>query len=164
MELPDILIADTKEAYRKKQMEGHFTPLLLEKIRKALQNNEQIILFQNRRGYAPYLECRGYAYVPKCKNCDVSLTVHKFLNKLTCHYCGYTESISLNSAPFATHRNPPEHKGFGTEKIEQEIEEFFPQAHVSRMDVDTTCNKIVRQNHHRLLNRERWISWWALRW
>ena len=139
MELPDILIADTKEAYRKKQMEGHFTPLLLEKIRKALQNNEQIILFQNRRGYAPYLECRGCAYVPKCKNCDVSLTVHKFLNKLTCHYCGYTEHIP-ELCPVC---NTPqlEHKGFGTEKIEQEIEEFFPQAHVSRMDVDTTRNK-----------------------
>lgn len=139
MELPDILIADTKEAYRKKQMEGHFTPLLLEKIRKALQNNEQIILFQNRRGYAPYLECRGCAYVPKCKNCDVSLTVHKFLNKLTCHYCGYTEHIP-ELCPVC---NTPqlEHRGFGTEKIEQEIEEFFPQAHVSRMDVDTTRNK-----------------------
>ena len=139
MELPDILIADTKEAYRKKQMEGHFTPLLLEKIRKALQNNEQIILFQNRRGYAPYLECRGCAYVPKCKNCDVSLTVHKFLNKLTCHYCGYTEHIP-ELCPVC---NTPqlEHKGFGTEKIEQEIEEFFPQAHISRMDVDTTRNK-----------------------
>ncbi|MEZ7866537.1 MAG: primosomal protein N' [Paludibacteraceae bacterium] len=139
MELPDILIADTKEAYRKKQMEGHFTPLLLEKIRKALQNNEQIILFQNRRGYAPYLECRGCAYVPKCKNCDVSLTVHKFLNKLTCHYCGYTEHIP-ELCPVC---NTPqlEHRGFGTEKIEQEIEEFFPQAHISRMDVDTTRNK-----------------------
>ena len=139
MELPDILIVDTKEAYRKKQMEGHFTPLLLEKIRKALQNNEQIILFQNRRGYAPYLECRGCAYVPKCKNCDVSLTVHKFLNKLTCHYCGYTEHIP-ELCPVC---NTPqlEHRGFGTEKIEQEIEEFFPQAHISRMDVDTTRNK-----------------------
>ena len=139
MELPDILIADTKEAYRKKQMEGHFTLLLLEKIRKALQNNEQIILFQNRRGYAPYLECRGCAYVPKCKNCDVSLTVHKFLNKLTCHYCGYTENIP-ELCPVC---NTPqlEHRGFGTEKIEQEIEEFFPQAHISRMDVDTTRNK-----------------------
>ena len=139
MELPDILIADTKEAYRKKQMEGHFTPLLLEKIRKALQNNEQIILFQNRRGYAPYLECRGCAYVPKCKNCDVSLTVHKFLNKLTCHYCGYTEHIP-ELCPVC---NTPqlENKGFGTEKVEQEIEALFPQARVQRMDVDTTRNK-----------------------
>ena len=139
MELPDILIADTKEAYRKKQMEGHFTPLLKEKTKKALQNKEQVILFQNRRGYAPYLECKNCTYVPKCKNCDVSLTVHKFLNKLTCHYCGYTEHIP-ELCPVCNTPNL-ENKGFGTEKIEQEITEFFPQARVSRMDVDTTRNK-----------------------
>lgn len=139
MELPDILIADTKEAYRKKQMEGHFTPLLKEKIVKALQNKEQVILFQNRRGYAPYLECKACSYVPKCKNCDVSLTVHKYLNKLTCHYCGYTEQIP-ELCPVC-HTPNLENKGFGTEKIEQEIEEFFPDARVQRMDVDTTRNK-----------------------
>ncbi|MHB9054664.1 MAG: replication restart helicase PriA [Paludibacteraceae bacterium] len=139
MELPDILIADTKEAYRKKQMEGHFTPLLKEKIVKALQNREQVILFQNRRGYAPYLECKACSYVPKCKNCDVSLTVHKYLNKLTCHYCGYTEQIP-ELCPVC-HTPNLENKGFGTEKIEQEIEEFFPEARVQRMDMDTTRNK-----------------------
>ncbi len=139
MELPEILIADTREAYHRKQMEGHFTPLLMEKIRKSLENSEQVILFQNRRGYAPYLECKGCAYVPKCKNCDVSLTVHKFLNKLTCHYCGYTEHIP-DLCPVC---NTPqlENKGFGTEKIEQEIEEYFPKARVARMDVDTTRSK-----------------------
>ncbi len=139
IELPDILVVDSKETYRKKQMQGHFTPLLSEKITHALANNEQVILFQNRRGYAPYLECTSCAYVPKCKNCDVSLTVHKFLNKLTCHYCGYTENIPqicpvCNTPKFVN-------RGFGTEQIEQELQEFFPQARVSRMDLDTTRSK-----------------------
>ena len=122
LELPEILVADTKEAYRKKEMQGHFTPLLIEKITQALANKEQIILFQNRRGYAPYMECRGCAYVPKCKNCDVSLTVHKYLNKLTCHYCGHTENIPA-VCPVCNTPNL-ENKGFGTEKIEQEIQTF----------------------------------------
>lgn len=139
MELPDILIADTKEAYRRKQMEGHFTPLLMEKTRKALEKNEQVILFQNRRGYAPYLECKACSFVPKCKNCDVSLTVHKYLNKLTCHYCGYTENIPA-LCPVCNTPNL-ENKGFGTERIEQEIGELFPEARVARMDVDTTRSK-----------------------
>lgn len=139
IELPEILVVDTKEAYRKKQMEGHFTPVLTEKITRALNNNEQIILFQNRRGYAPYMECKSCAFVPKCKNCDVSLTVHKYLNKLTCHYCGYTENIPqicpVCNTPNLTNR------GFGTEQIEQEILEFFPKARVMRMDLDTTRSK-----------------------
>lgn len=139
IELPDILIADTKEAYRKKEMEGHLTPLLSDKITKALNNNEQIILFQNRRGYAPFLECKGCAYVPKCKNCDVSLTVHKFSNKLTCHYCGYTENIP-SVCPVCKTPGLVD-KGFGTEKIEQEIQEAFPGAKVARMDLDTTRSK-----------------------
>ena len=139
MELPEILVVDTKEAYRKKQMQGHFTPALTDKITQALNHNEQVILFQNRRGYAPYLECTGCAYLPKCKNCDVSLTVHKFLNKLTCHYCGYTENIP-QICPVC---NTPKlvNRGFGTEQIEQELEEFFPQARVARMDLDTTRSK-----------------------
>jgi primosomal protein N' (replication factor Y) (superfamily II helicase) len=139
MELPEILVVDTKEAYRKKQMESHFSDVLIEKIRKALANKEQIILFQNRRGYAPYIECKGCAYVPKCKNCDVSLTVHKAFNTLTCHYCGYTETIPdlcpvCKTPGLAT-------KGFGTEKIEDEIRQIFPEARVSRMDLDTTRSK-----------------------
>ena len=139
MEMPEIVVVDTKEAYRKKCMEGHFSDVLIEKISKALTNKEQIILFQNRRGYAPYIECKNCAYVPKCKNCDVSLTVHKVFNTLTCHYCGYSEPIpqicpacktpGLNS------------KGFGTEKIEDEIKLIFPEARVSRMDFDTTRSK-----------------------
>ncbi len=139
MQLPEIVVVDTKEAYHKKRMEGHFSDVLLEKIAKALSNNEQIILFQNRRGYAPYIECKGCAYVPKCKNCDVSLTVHKVFNTLTCHYCGYTEPIPT-ICPVCKTPNLNT-KGFGTEKIEDEIRQIFPDARVSRMDLDTTRSK-----------------------
>ena len=140
MAMPEILVVDSKEAYRKKQMESHFTPLLLEKISKALQNKEQVILFQNRRGYAPYIECKACAYVPHCKNCDVSLTVHKVFNTLTCHYCGYTEAIP-NICPACGTPGTLATKGFGTEKIEDEIKLIFPEARVSRMDLDTTRSK-----------------------
>ena len=140
LELPQILVVDTKEAYRKKMMESHFSDLLLEKIRKALQNKEQVILFQNRRGYAPYIECKACAYVPKCKNCDVSLTVHKVFNTLTCHYCGYTEAIP-SICPACKTPGTLSTKGFGTEKIEDEIRQLFPEARVSRMDLDTTRSK-----------------------
>ncbi len=139
LEMPEILVVDTKEAYRKKEMNGHFTEPLLEKTQKALERKEQVILFQNRRGYAPFIECKACAYVPKCKNCDVSLTVHKYLNKLTCHYCGYTENIP-QICPVCKTPNL-ENKGFGTEKIEDEIKEIFPAAKVGRMDTDTTRNK-----------------------
>lgn len=139
IELPEILVVDTKELKRKKEMEGHFSPKLIEKSANALKNKEQILLFQNRRGYAPFLECSACSYVPKCKNCDVSLTVHKYLNKLTCHYCGYTENIPA-VCPSCNTPNL-EYKGFGTEKIEDEIKAVFPEASVSRMDTDTTRNK-----------------------
>ncbi|MBP1675757.1 MAG: primosomal protein [Bacteroidetes bacterium] len=139
IELPEILVVDTKEAYQKKMMESHFSDLLLEKIKKALANKEQVILFQNRRGYAPYIECKACAYVPKCKNCDVSLTVHKVFNTLTCHYCGYTEPIP-QTCP-SCHTPALSTKGFGTEKIEDEIRQIFPEARVSRMDLDTTRSK-----------------------
>ena len=140
MAMPEILVVDTKEAYRKKQMESVFTPLLLEKIGKALQNHEQVILFQNRRGYAPFIECKVCAFVPHCKNCDVSLTVHKVFNTLTCHYCGYTEPIP-NICPKCGTPGSLSTKGFGTEKIEDEIKLIFPDARVSRMDLDTTRSK-----------------------
>jgi len=140
MEMPEILVVDTKEAYHKKQMEGHFSDILLEKMTKALQNKEQVILFQNRRGYAPYIECKACAYVPHCKNCDVSLTVHKVFNTLTCHYCGYTEPIPTKCPACGT-AGSLSTKGFGTEKIEDEIKLIFPEARVSRMDLDTTRSK-----------------------
>lgn len=139
MELPEFLVVDTKEAYHKKRMEGHFSDELLQRIKKALDNKEQIILFQNRRGYAPYIECKACTFVPKCKNCDVSLTVHKIFNTLTCHYCGYSEPIpTLCPACKTPGLNT---KGFGTEKIEDEIRLLFPEARVSRMDMDTTRSK-----------------------
>ena len=140
MAMPEILVVDTKEAYRKKQMESLFTPLLLEKLGKALQNHEQVILFQNRRGYAPFIECKACSYVPHCKNCDVSLTVHKIFNTLTCHYCGYTVPIP-NICPKCGTPGSLSTKGFGTEKIEDEIKLIFPDARVSRMDLDTTRSK-----------------------
>ncbi len=139
MELPEFLVVDTKEAYRTKRMESHFSDELLARMKKALDNKEQIILFQNRRGYAPYIECKACTYIPKCKNCDVSLTVHKVFNTLTCHYCGYSEPIpSLCPACKTPGLNT---KGFGTEKIEDEIKLIFPEARVSRMDMDTTRSK-----------------------
>ena len=139
MKLPEIVVVDTKEAYRKKCMHGHFSDVLLEKINEALVNKEQIILFQNRRGYAPYIECKGCSFVPKCKNCDVSLTVHKIFNTLTCHYCGYTEPIPM-ICPVCKTPNLNT-RGFGTEKIEDEIHLIYPEARVSRMDLDTTRSK-----------------------
>lgn len=138
--LPEIIVVDTKEARRKKEMNSHFSDLLLQKVGKALQNKEQVILFQNRRGYAPYIECKACSYVPKCKNCDVSLTVHKSFNTLSCHYCGYTESIPA-ICPDCKTPGTLSTKGFGTEKIEDEIKQIFPEANVSRMDLDTTRTK-----------------------
>ena len=146
IELPEILPINTREAYHRKEMTGHFSDPLLEKMRKALERKEQILLFQNRRGYAPFLECRACAFVPKCKNCDVSLTVHKYLNKLTCHYCGYTENIP--SLCPACHTPNLENKGFGTEKIEDEIKQIFPNANVARMDTDTTRSK---KSHEKII-------------
>ena len=139
MQLPEIQVVDMKEAYRKKQFEGHFSDLLLEKITTALQNKEQVILFQNRRGYAPYVECKACAYIPKCKNCDVSLTLHAAINMLNCHYCGYTERLP-DHCPVC--KTPGLHtRGFGTEKIEEEIRKIYPEARVQRMDLDTTRSK-----------------------
>ena len=147
IQLPEIQIIDTKEAYRKKEMRGFFSEILLEKIEKSLQNKTQIILFQNRRGYAPYMECRACAYVPHCKNCDVSLTVHCFTNTLTCHYCGYTENITT-ACPACGTPGGLTTKGFGTEKIEDEIGKIFPSARIARMDLDTTRS---RKNYETLI-------------
>lgn len=139
MQLPEILVVDMKEAYRKKQHEGHFSDVLLEKINLALQQQEQVILFQNRRGYAPYVECKACAYIPKCKNCDVSLTLHAVANSLNCHYCGYIERLPQECPSCKT--PGLQTRGFGTEKIEEEIKKFFPDARVMRMDLDTTRSK-----------------------
>jgi len=136
LQLPDILPVNTKELRRKKLMKSTFSPLLIEKIGEALAKNEQVILFQNRRGFAPFVECNDCAWVPKCKNCDVSLTYHKRENLLTCHYCGYAYPIP-RSCP-ACGKPALDLKGFGTEMVEDEIKTIFPDAGVARMDLDTT--------------------------
>lgn len=134
--LPQIELVDIKELARKKRMTAQFSPYLLQKIREALENREQVILFQNRRGFAPMIECRTCGWVPKCRNCDVSLTYHKGLNQLTCHYCGCTYPVP-KSCP-ACGGVELINRGFGTEKVEDDIKAIFPEARVARMDLDTT--------------------------
>jgi primosomal protein N' (replication factor Y) len=139
IELPEIVVADVKRAYKRKQMHSVLTPELYHEMEKALENREQIILFQNRRGYSPFVECFSCGWIPKCQNCDVSLTYHKFNNRLTCHYCGFSQLLH-NSCDSC---GSPEVKtrGFGTEKIEDELKPLFKNARISRMDLDTTQNK-----------------------
>ncbi len=136
IQMPAIIPVDIKELHRKKRMVGPFSPLLMQYIREALDQKEQVILFQNRRGFAPMVECRTCGWVPKCKNCDVSLTYHKGINQLTCHYCGYTYQLP-RSCP-ACEGVELVNRGFGTEKIEDDIKVLFPEASVARMDLDTT--------------------------
>jgi len=137
--LPEIIIADVKQAGKKKEMKSLFHPILLDNIEQALKNDEQIILFQNRRGFSPYMECKTCGWIPKCEHCDVSLTYHKFTNELTCHYCGY--SYQSPTTCLACGDTGMETKGFGTQKIEEEIKIFFPEIKVARMDLDTTRGK-----------------------
>lgn len=134
--LPHIEIVDIKELARKKRMNGPFSPVLLQHMREALERKEQIILFQNRRGFAPMVECRTCGWVPRCRNCDVSLTYHKGLNELTCHYCGYTYQVP-RSCPACGGVDLVD-RGFGTEKVEDDVKRIFPEARVARMDLDTT--------------------------
>lgn len=139
VQMPEILVADVKDATKRKKMKSHFTPLLFEHIQKALEKKEQVILFQNRRGFAPYLECKACGWAPQCKNCDVSLVYHKTGSLLRCHYCGYT--IALPSACIACGDTNIQMKNFGTEKIEEELEILFPEARIARMDLDSTRSK-----------------------
>ena len=134
--LPHIEQVDIKELTRQKRMKGPFSPMLVKEVHDALERKEQVILFQNRRGFAPMIECHTCGWVPKCKNCDVSLTYHKGLNQLTCHYCGCTYQVP-RSCP-ACGGVELQHKGFGTERIEDDIQLIFPEAKVARMDLDTT--------------------------
>ena len=136
IELPEIQVVDTADLQRRKMMAGPFSPILLARVREALENGEQAILFQNRRGFAPVVECHQCGWVPTCQHCDVSLTYHRQMNQLTCHYCGYTyrvptECPCCGSTDLRT-------RGFGTEKIEEQVREVFPDARISRMDLDTT--------------------------
>lgn len=136
IQLPEIQIVDIKDLQRRKMMQGPFSPLLLGSIKKALAAGEQVILFQNRRGFAPMIECRQCGWVPHCTNCDVSLTYHKNIQQLTCHYCGYTYLVPEVCPCCGT--TELKGRGYGTEKIEDQIMEIFPEARVARMDLDTT--------------------------
>jgi primosomal protein N' (replication factor Y) len=137
--MPDIELVDIKEKHRKKQMKGHFSDRLLEAMHEALKNNEQIILFQNRRGYSPIVECTTCGIAPQCPNCDVSLTYHQFKNELRCHYCGY--HMTMLQSCMACGNETLDTKGFGTEQIELELKELFPEYSIARMDQDTTRGK-----------------------
>ncbi|MEA2043233.1 MAG: primosomal protein N' [Bacteroidota bacterium] len=139
IQLPEIIVADRKEAYRKKMMKSVFTPELYRAIKESLKNGEQVILFQNRRGYAPFLQCKSCGDVPRCEHCDVSLTYHKFSNRLVCHYCGF--SYDRPEVCNACGKDELKTAGFGTEKIESETQKLFPSANIIRMDMDTTGRK-----------------------
>jgi primosomal protein N' (replication factor Y) len=139
IEMPGITVANLREERKRKNMHGSFTATLVNGIRQALQNKEQVILFLNRRGFANYQTCKTCTYVYTCKNCDVSLTYHKFQNKLICHYCGYSEKVTERCRSCGA--IDLDIVGMGTEKIEDEIAEFFPQARISRLDYDATRTK-----------------------
>ena len=136
IQLPEIQVVDVKDLRRRKMMSGPFSPQLLAAVREALKNGQQAILFQNRRGFAPMVECKVCGWVPKCKNCDVSLTLHKSINLLTCHYCGYTYPVPTECPNCGSTEIMG--RGFGTEKIEDQIAAIFPEAKIARMDLDTT--------------------------
>ena len=145
--MPEIRVVDTKDLYRRKMMRGAFSPDLLEAMRSALSNRKQVILFQNRRGFAPMVECKVCGWVPKCKNCDVSLTYHRSMNVLTCHYCGFTYAVPRQCPNCESTELIG--RGYGTEKIEDRVRELFPEARISRMDLDTTRS---RNAYSRIIN------------
>ena len=147
IQLPLIEVVDMKDLYRRKMVSGPFSPRLLSAVRGALERGEQAILFQNRRGFAPMIECRQCGWVPKCPNCDISLTYHKSMNYLSCHYCGYTMKVP-EVCPCCESKDI-RGRGYGTEKIEDEIRSIFPEARIARMDLDTTH---TRNAYERLIN------------
>lgn len=137
--MPEIELVDLKDKYKRKQMKGHFSDTLLLEMAETLNAEQQIILFQNRRGYSPIVECTTCGNAPQCPNCDVSLTYHQYQNQLRCHYCGYYTAMHQNC--LACGSSDLDSKGFGTEQIEQEVKELFPDYKVARMDLDTTRGK-----------------------
>ena len=143
VQLPKIELIDVKEKHRKKEMKGHFSDRMLKLIQEALDQKEQVILFQNRRGYSPVVECKTCGVSPQCPNCDVSLTFHKFRHELRCHYCNYQRAMPNSCA--ACGSNSIDTKGFGTEQIEIELKELFPDYKIGRMDLDTTRGKFGYQ-------------------
>lgn len=143
VQLPKIELIDVKEKHRKKEMNGHFSDRLLLLIQEALNEKEQIILFQNRRGFSPVVECKTCGVSPQCPNCDVSLTYHKYKHELRCHYCNYQRAMPNSCG--ACGSNTLDNKGFGTEQIELELKELFPDFKIGRMDLDTTRGKFGYQ-------------------
>ena len=137
--LPEIKVVDVKDLRRRKLMNGPFSPALLSAVRSSLERGEQVILFQNRRGFAPMVECHTCGWVPKCDNCDVSLTLHKNMNQLTCHYCGFTYAVPTTCPNCG--ETDLRGRGYGTEKIEDQFAQLFPEARIARMDLDTTRTK-----------------------
>jgi len=146
IQLPEILVADIAEATKRKQMKSHFSPELLKMMEESLEDKKQIILFQNRRGYSPILICETCGNAPQCINCDISLTYHKYKKQLNCHYCGY--HIPLPSTCPSCGDTNLRVKGFGTEKIEEELAIYLPEARIQRMDLDTTRAK---QAYHQII-------------
>lgn len=147
IQLPEIEVVDIKDLQHRKMMNGPFSPRLMAAVRTALDNGEQAILFQNRRGFAPLIECRECGWVPHCDKCDVSLTYHKSLGQLTCHYCGATYTVP-DVCPCCGSRDL-RGRGYGTEKVEDKVMELFPDARVARMDLDTTR---TRNAYERLIS------------
>ena len=147
VQLPRVETVDIKELKRKKLMKGQFSPELIERIRTTLDDGAQVILFQNRRGYAPMLECRDCGWTPKCGRCDVSLTFHKRSGRLMCHYCGNTTGVPAACPNCGS--TDIRQRGFGTEKIEDELHTLFPDARVARLDLDTSGS---RTNYEKILH------------
>lgn len=139
--LPEVHLIDLKDKYFRKRMDGHFSDELLLRMHETLDKGEQIMLFQNRRGFAPYIECITCGHVPQCPNCDVSLTYYKYKNVLSCHYCGY--SMAKPTHCHQCHSLDLSTKGFGTEQVELELKKLFPDKQVARMDQDTTRGKFA---------------------
>lgn len=144
VQLPHIIPIDIKELRRKKRMDGNFAPTLIAAMREALSQGNQVILFQNRRGFAPMLECHVCGWVPRCPNCDVSLTYHKGFNRMTCHYCGFTTPVPRQCP--ACESLDLRHRGVGTEKVEDDVKALFPEAKVARMDLDTTRTRTAYEH------------------
>ncbi len=151
--LPDIELVDLADKYKRKRMKGHFSDRLIEEITETLKEGYQIILFQNRRGFSPIVECLTCGHSPQCPNCDVSLTYHQYRDQLRCHYCGYNTVMIKNCE--ACGNATLDTKGFGTEQIEEEVKQLYPEANVARMDLDTTRGKFAFEKIiHRFENRE----------
>jgi primosomal protein N' (replication factor Y) len=147
LEMPEVKVVDLKAARKRKEMKSHFTSQLINSIAEALDNHEQVILFQNRRGFSSYLQCSACGWVPLCRHCDVSLTYHKKHHNLVCHYCGFTMNSphtchSCNNTSLQT-------RGFGTEKIEEDVSIMFPSAKVARLDLDSAGK---RGSYHTIIS------------